>query len=594
MNTIRRMFSLISFSLAVLRHEWMSSLCLITTLAAVLCPVILLLGLKYGTVENLRQGLLKEPSNLEIRPRSSLVVDEKMLEKIRSFEGTAFIIPKTRTLGSASVELQVEDRRTDVDLIPTGKGDPLLELNHQNQPGNDGVVLTSSAAKILKVVNGDRLKMTLARRNELGAQESVSLSLIVRGTLPPETTTIRAAYVPLALLSAVEEYRENLAVPAMGWSGPKSQRADPIYDGFLWVPEVTVSAEFTERLSVLSGFLSHRSVQRGDLPDSPALESIVRNGILFYNENNPLPMASIKMAESLHSGHLYPWCKSREIRLLSRNGSSVLERIFTWPSIENIDSKPQILVDKRTNIDASISLAAGSPLGEIRIPCEVTTPPAPVAIGTISAFPCFMGILRHLDTRSVTWDPAAGYFLLGRRGFSSFRLYARDLSQVEALASRLSSMGIDCSSEGAKIARVIRFDQNLTKLFWLVGIFSLTGGAAALVLSLMGAIERRRRDHAMLRTLGLPRIWLFFLPLVEALFVATAAFGLAIVVYHINAAIINRLFNNLGQDGTSFCHLPVSLQISVYLWILLPTILGAFVAGIRMIRMPLSETIRHV
>lgn len=572
----------------------MPTFCLVTALAAVLCPVVLMLGLKHGTVENLRQGLLREPSNLEIRPKSSLLVDNDLLERIRSFEGTEFVIPKTRSLGSASVELRMEGRQVEVDLIPTGEGDPLLVAHRQLQPGKDETVLTSSAAKLLDATKGDEVTMTLGRRTEQGAGESVSLTLTVRGVLPPEATTIRAAYVPLSLLSAVEEYRENLAVTAYGWSGPESQQAESIYDGFVWMPDGLVSPDVPGRLCVLTGFLSHRSVERGDIAASPDFLEIIERGILFFNENNPQPISSIKAAGSIQRGRFYPWCKPREIRLANTDGKFSPYRVCTWLETEAADASPKILTDQGGDIGMTVQLAATSPTGEIIIPCEVTTSTVRVPKGTVFAFPAFMGILRHLDTRSVAWDPSTSRFLLGRRGFSSFRLYARDLASVEPLATRLTSMGIDCTSEGAKIARVLRFDRDLTKLFWLVGVFSLSGGGAALILSLIGAIERRRRDHAMLRMLGLPRAWLFFLPLVEALFVASAAFGVAITVYHINAAIINRLFSNLGENGQGFCHLPLKLQISVYLWTFLPAVAGALVAGTRMIRMPLSETIRHV
>ena len=592
MKSIRRILSLILFSSAVLRHEWMPSLCLITALSAVLCPVILILGLQHGTVENLRQGLLREPSNLEIRPRNSLLVNDALLEQIRSFKGTAFIIPKTRSLGSASVELRLKDRQTEVDLIPTDMGDPLLITYHQNTPEKDEMVMTSSAAKSLEVAIGDMVTMKLERGTKQGTGESVSLRLRVTGILPAEATTIQAAYVPLKLLTAVEEYRENLAVPAYGWSGPESQRAEPIFDGFVWIPDASLSQEIAGRLSVLTGFLSHRKIVKDDIPASPAFKAFIERGILFYNENNPLYISSIKTADSIEGGRAYAWCRPRAIRLGNSDGSFFASRLFTWPSLNEGEVAPKILM-KNGSIAITTQLLVLSPLGEIGIPCGVSEPPDSTSAETISTSPYFMGILRHLDTRSVTWDPGSSRFLLGRRGFSSFRLYANDLSLVGPLTSQLSSIGIDCSSEGAKIARVLRFDRDLTKLFWLVGLFSLTGGSAALVLSLIGAIERRKRDHAMLRMLGLPRGWLFFLPLVEALVIASAAFGVAITVYHINAAIINRLFDNLGDEVSGFCRLPLRRQLFLYLCTLLPAFVGSLLAGTRMIRMPLSETIRH-
>src|SRR5262245_45526903 len=55
-------------SSADLRHEWILTACLIMAVAAVLSPLLLLFGLKYGTIETLRIRLVQDPRNREIRP----------------------------------------------------------------------------------------------------------------------------------------------------------------------------------------------------------------------------------------------------------------------------------------------------------------------------------------------------------------------------------------------------------------------------------------------------------------------------------------------------------------------------------------------
>src|SRR5690606_39362760 len=44
-----------------LRHEWILTLCLVIALAAVIAPLLVLLGLKHGTIETLRDRLVEDP-----------------------------------------------------------------------------------------------------------------------------------------------------------------------------------------------------------------------------------------------------------------------------------------------------------------------------------------------------------------------------------------------------------------------------------------------------------------------------------------------------------------------------------------------------
>ena len=54
-----------------LQHEWLLTGCLIMAVAAVLSPLLLIFGLKYGTIDTLRTRLVQDPRNREIRPMAS-------------------------------------------------------------------------------------------------------------------------------------------------------------------------------------------------------------------------------------------------------------------------------------------------------------------------------------------------------------------------------------------------------------------------------------------------------------------------------------------------------------------------------------------
>ncbi|MCB1129560.1 MAG: hypothetical protein KDN05_00425 [Verrucomicrobiae bacterium] len=601
MKSLRRLRSLLGISFSTLRHEWLPSTCLMMALAAVLCPVILILGLKHGTVENLRQSLLRDPSNLEIRPRMSLQVDDKLVRKIRSMKGVGFLVPKTRSLGSASVEFGLSGTKVDVDLLPTAQGDPLLAVYQCEQPGFQEAVLTRAAAVSLSADVGAEILMILSRRSGDGRAETVSLPMKVRGVLPQEATTIRAAYVQLPLLSAVEEYRENLAVPRLGWKGPESQFAAPIFDGFLVASSAPILPETISRLSVATGFLSHRRIDLDDRDQKLARrcrES--RDTILFFNDNNPRPIAAIEAASGIVDANLCaisPWVRPIDVRVEIPGGEEKLQRLYTLT-----DSTPRSLPDdgipwiEVSNVTAGMpeaSLYRTSPVGECLIPCRLVRPDSALPEGIGYADASFTGILRHLDDRNLQWDTTNRKFLLGRRSFSSFRLYADGLTSVSKVSANLATIGIDCSSEAAKVARVLKFDKDLSILFWLVTAFSLAGGGAALALSLYGAIERRKRDYAMLRTLGLPRLWLVLLPLIEAITVTIGSFIIAMLIYHLNAAIINRLFSQLDDDRPGFCSLTPKLQVLVLVCSLGLAVLGALAAATRLISISPSKAIRH-
>lgn len=603
MKSFWRLNSLLRVSFATLLHEWLPSLCLMMTLAAVLCPVVLILGLKQGTVENLKQSLLRDPANLEIRPRASLTVDEKILKRISDIQGLGFIVPKTRSLGSASVEFEKSGSKVDVDLLPTAEGDPLLMTYRCSQPGFEEVVLTYKASKALSALPGDDVVMLLSRISNDGTPENQQLSLRVKAVLPQEATTIGAGYVQLALLSAVEEYRENMAVPRLGWKGPDSQRAMPVFDGFILISDEMIAPEIISRVSVATGFLLHRRIDENESQTELAQFALKEStAILFFNETNPRPYESIQAASSIvgiGARSLLPWVKPIDVQIAIQGGEKkkyLLRTLMAEISARNNTDegeKPWITVPKGEFEQKEAVIYGQSPVGLCAVPCDLVYGSRSPTDETAYAPSNFTGILRHLENRHLEWEPVHRNFLLGRRSYSSFRLYADGLNSVERVAQELSKMDIDCFSEAAKVAKVMKLDKDLSILFWLVTAFSLTGGGAALALSLFGAIDRRKRDYSMLRMLGLPRSWLVILPMTESLVIAASAFAIAIAVYHLNAAVINRLFTNLSDDRPGFCSLPIKLQATVLLCSLCLAICGALAASARLLYISPSNAIRN-
>ena len=62
---------LLRLAMQDLWHDRSVSFCIISSLVAVIAPLLLMFGLRYGVVSQLQQELARDPRNLEIRMVSS-------------------------------------------------------------------------------------------------------------------------------------------------------------------------------------------------------------------------------------------------------------------------------------------------------------------------------------------------------------------------------------------------------------------------------------------------------------------------------------------------------------------------------------------
>ena len=211
-------------------HEWQMSGCFILALAAVLGPMMVLFGLKFGIVGAMVDQLIEDPRNREIRPVGSGRYDRAWLESVGARPDVAFLVPRTRNI-AATIELSSENtsRIVSVELIASERGDPLLP-NGPLPEGTNRVVLSRSAAEKLDVAAGDTLDGSLARRFR-NQQERVHLPLSVAAIAPARAFSRDGAFVSVTLLEALEDFRDGRAVPLLGWEGEPAD-SERTYPGF--------------------------------------------------------------------------------------------------------------------------------------------------------------------------------------------------------------------------------------------------------------------------------------------------------------------------------------------------------------------------
>nr|VFJ48638.1 MAG: putative ABC transport system permease protein [Candidatus Kentron sp. DK] len=200
-------------------HEWVMSGCFILALAAVLAPMMVLFGLKFGIVGSMIGQLVDEPRNREIRSVGSGHFDIAWFEEMAKNPGVGFIVPRTRNI-AATLQLKSDTapRIISTELIPTAAGEPLLPADMPIPTTTGEIVLSGSVARKLNIKVGDVIDGSTVRRFD-GKHERVHLPLTPIAIAPVSAFPRDGGFVSLGLITAIEDFHDGRAVPALNWPG---------------------------------------------------------------------------------------------------------------------------------------------------------------------------------------------------------------------------------------------------------------------------------------------------------------------------------------------------------------------------------------
>lgn len=210
---------------------WLSA-CSVLALVAVIAPLLVLFGLKFGLVSSLTERLESDPATREIIPLGGGRFSAAFIEQLGQRQDVAFALPRTRQIAAtADLSTAASSPILTVEMIPTAAADPLLGSLLAPQ-GMDNVLLSQTAAEKLGVKAGDWLDATFGRQ-VAGKGEAQRTRVQVQGVLPLEAFQRDGLFAPLALLEAAEDYRDGRAVPVMGWTGePVGISEQRVYPAF--------------------------------------------------------------------------------------------------------------------------------------------------------------------------------------------------------------------------------------------------------------------------------------------------------------------------------------------------------------------------
>jgi putative ABC transport system permease protein len=239
-------------------HEGRFSFCLIVSLAAILTPLLVLFGLKYGIISTMTDELSTDPRSRELRPLMQREYYPSFFEHLGQRSDIGFLIPKTRFL-SATIRLRNErlggGEPLRAELTPSAEGDPLLAGISAKPDGFETIILSAPAAEELQVGEGDEIEGLIHRSTENSEHRLVRLRLRVAAVLPAARSGRPEALVSLPFLVAAEDYREGRAVPEFGADGRAGQLGERSFASF------RLYARSIDNVAGLREFLADQGIQ---------------------------------------------------------------------------------------------------------------------------------------------------------------------------------------------------------------------------------------------------------------------------------------------------------------------------------------------
>lgn len=209
------------------RSDARLSACSVLALVAVIAPLLVLFGLKFGLVSSLTERLQRDPAVREIIALGGGRFSAQYIAALAQRDDVAFALPRTRQI-AATADLTVGAAAVTVEMVPTAAGDPLVQ-GVALPTGLDQVLLSHTAAEKLGAHAGDRLSASFSRQ-QAGQIQARRTTVQVMAVLPLAAFERDALFASLNLLEAAEDYRDGRAVPALGWDGDApASAAERIY-----------------------------------------------------------------------------------------------------------------------------------------------------------------------------------------------------------------------------------------------------------------------------------------------------------------------------------------------------------------------------
>ncbi len=580
--------------------------CQVCALAAVMAPLLIILGLKHGVLTSMRENLLSNPNALEVW----FIYEELReadIEEVRQYPETAFALPRLHSL-YAFVSLVPEGQQAGHEIYKlesTAKGDPLLARAGIPSPGERELVLSTPMANEIGVKAGDAVTLTTSRNNK---REFLTRSCRVSHVLPLELNREKCIYVPHALGMEVEIFVKQ----GQGTPGDPAMLDGECYAGLVIAGGTDKQQNIAaERLAISEANRAELPVVQANAQNFPTLPAGTR---LLYREGRGLTAVdAMELNEQAMQEEVValPWSPPVAATLRGKKTEfsvtlhSRLEpplgdyALCQAPEKDVVELRRGPVLELPAEQVAALGggeaeLCIATPNGESRITCQLVAN-AELKAGQAYTNPQFAALCRQATRIPTRWnyhEGAVHYPVVTH--FTSMRLYARGLEDVEPLCDKLRRKGLKPMANLKIIRELLALEHAINTLYLLISCGAAVGAVFSVALSLFSSVENNRRHYAQLLIMGMKRLPLAAVPLFEGCLTTLAAFGVSLGIFKGVSNAADQAFAAALSQGNRLCVLLPEHGLLFLGAALCVAAVAAVAATIRILRISPSESLREL
>lgn len=582
------------FGLAIrdLFRLWTTTQHHVIIVAGICLPILMLLGIKRGHVESLRQDLITSPTGRQVTfwsAQKGELMDRTSVERLsKELASIEVIIPETQRIVRLKFK-EGENVRTaeTVTLYATRPGDPLLKQISIDAPKSGGreIIVGQAVAEQLKATVGSTVDIVLIRGRG-DKEETVEVQCQISAIMQTPELDASIGYADLDLLDQFDAFGRGFRVENLGWPSAKVSAADS-YASYLFFCETGNSFSESDRK-----MMSERGFRIKDITNEPPsyLKQLLvpeySKKLLIYEVSSESsgkdPKSRLRIAPSELSvatdadDVVLPWNSAVKSEVhgtqVEMVGISLPRRTWLREYFINreipfdYDAEPRSFrlaqpEAKFTSIkwplkqDLSIELAAKAPDVKVENPksknAETSKPdstgpkleakkadPKKVQSKSLKdelqvlVVPTnLLAWIHAFNDGQLDFDKDISLFVPKPHPaiYDRARLYASTIDDVPEVVKKLAADGFAVMSETGRITEIHKQDISLQLLVWVVGLGVFLFGIVTVVSVLMDSTDRKRVTIGILRVMGMSRAGIFASILLRATAIGAAAAVLSVL-----------------------------------------------------------------
>lgn len=550
---------------------WSSTQHHVIIVGGICLPILLLLGLKRGHVEELRRELMTSPTGRQIvfwASQDGELLDASGLDALqKKLDGAELMIPDQQRVVTA--RRSAEGQPLTLTLYSTRKGDPILGQYQADvlEANEKAIVLPDNVAASLGVRTGDTVEITV-RREVNGQDETAAVALVVKALYPAGGDRSDIGYVDSSVLSSFEQFVRGYAVRDFKWQAAPIAIPDS-YAAYLYL---------FEKGQVLTRddmeYLANRGLKTEEIDTSlpweltdfikPDAMARLRALRIFSESSRADPARRLNLAPSeltevlsIPDDVAIPWNPPIEASFEGTSatlvGLSLPRRCWlrndlvaeglacpfdastvavVWPFRASVSGESAALrVDGDSFLALPQSAIGLQPPNDPLLPDEggrpLSAPATEVAIVPVDFLARMTSLLHDL----AIYDPQTNLIapVPATVVFDKVRLFAKTIDDVPSLAERLYSAKFAVQSEDARIQEIHEQDSSLRLLVFVVGLGVFLFGVLTVISVLVDSTDRKRGTLGILRVMGVSKLGVFWIVVLRASVIGFLAGCLSVV-----------------------------------------------------------------